>query len=478
MEGKERRLNKTRMDKERTAAGDWHYQPGFSGPKLADLLLQGEFLSRDELAERYQLRISRMYRHACRQVPYYRDVVEKLGLYKSASISRENWLKLPLLSKSGLIDHGESLRARCLMQGQQPVGTSKTSGTTGQPVVVHQSSTSLDMFAWLKQRELRWFRYKPQGTHLSIRPGEELARTREGTRWPDGQVISFPGWPYLNDVFKTGPAFGFASTNPVHEQLGVLEKVQPDYLLMEPATLEHLSMQAIPTSAKSRLKGIQSISQTLTPGMKEIIASGLEAPIHQNYGLNEIGLVASMCPEGGRYHVHEEHCGVELITESGALAVPGERGKIVVTSLNNSAMPLLRYDTEDSAEMADDNCPCGRSLLSFVNIEGRYRRLAQLPEGSYQTFKAVQAAVNEYARNNSGSVGQYQVCQLKDESFEVIINCSEKNFVDLQSLVEKAFTRACPEKESPPIAIFNGQGFRGQEKKKFQIFYSELMPDQ
>ncbi len=50
--------------------------------------------------------------------------------------------------------------------------------------------------------------------------------------------------------------------------------------------------------------------------MRTHIERSFGVPAHQNYGLNEVGLVAARC-EAGRYHVHAENCHVEIIGEDG-----------------------------------------------------------------------------------------------------------------------------------------------------------------
>ncbi len=468
--------NLTPVSSERSAASIWRYRASYSGPKLDAQLLENEFLSDDVRLEKTRLKLSQMLLHSYDAVSFYRKLWFRNRIRRRELSEAPELTRLPTLSKSALIENIRTLQATTLLSNQQYAGYSRTSGTTGQPVEILHSNTSMEMFAWLKQRELRWFRFDPQGSLLSIRPGEEIARNPDGSRWPDGKLFSATTWPYLHAIFETGPATGFTSTSSLDQQLAVLEKERPDYLLTEPATLENLAMQPLATEFLKNLKGLQTVSQTLTADMRLSITKVFGQPIFQNYGLNEIGLVASMC-QYNRYHVHEEHCHVELITEDGHPAKPGERGRLLVTTLTNSAMPLIRYETEDTAERADDQCPCGRSLMSFIDVEGRYRRLAQLPSGSYQRFKAIQATVNAYARSNPGAIKRYQVCQLKSGEFHLLIQCNNKALDALTRLVPSAFNAAYTNSPSPPLFLKQNASFRGLEKRKFQIFYSELMPE-
>lgn len=464
------------VSSERRAASIWRYRADYSGPKLDAQLLENEFLTHDVRLEKVRQKLIHMLLHSYDAVPYYRKLWFRNRIRRRELSDISDLTRLPTLAKSTLINNVKALQATVLMNDQTHSGYSRTSGTTGQPVEIVHSNTSMEIFPWLKQRELRWFRFDPHGSLLSIRPGEEIARNRDGSRWPDGKLFSAATWPYLHTIFDTGPAKGFTSTSSLDQQLAILESERPDYLLTEPATLENLAMQPLATEFLENLKGLQTVSQTLTTDMRLSITKVFGQPVFQNYGLNEIGLVASMC-QHNRYHVHEEHCHVELITEDGRPAKPGERGRLLITTLTNSAMPLIRYETEDTAERADDQCPCGRSLMSFIDVEGRYRRLAQLPPGSYQRFKAIQATVNAYARSNPGAIKRYQVCQLKSGEFHLLIQCNDKALDTLSALVPPAFNAAYTNSPSPSLSLKQNASFRGLEKRKFQIFYSELMPE-
>jgi phenylacetate-CoA ligase len=90
---------------------------------------------------------------------------------------------------------------------------------------------------------------------------------------------------------------------------------------------------------------------------------------------------------------------------------------VLVTALQNLAMPLIRYDTGDIAMAVEGACPCGRTLPSFGEIAGRYRRYAGLPEGTRKRVNVLQETIKamppEIVRNS-----RYQVIRFEDR-FEV-----------------------------------------------------------
>jgi phenylacetate-CoA ligase len=154
----------------------------------------------------------------------------------------------------------------------------------------------------------------------------------------------------------------------------------------------------------------------LTPSLRQRLQSVYRVPIQQSYGLNEVGMVACRC-DAGRYHVHTEHCLVEIVDEAGHACPAGKTGRLLVTALRNLAMPLIRYDTGDLAEAIDGPCPCGRVLPSFGEIAGRFRRYAGLPEGTRLRFRAIHRAIEDYPARELGFLRRHQVHQDRQNHF-------------------------------------------------------------
>jgi phenylacetate-CoA ligase len=73
---------------------------------------------------------------------------------------------------------------------------------------------------------------------------------------------------------------------------------------------------------------------------------------------------------------------MEIVDENGCQIENGI-GKILATSLENYAMPLLRYDTGDLGNIIDDVCGCGRKYKLLKEIIGRQQEMLQTPEGKY-----------------------------------------------------------------------------------------------
>jgi phenylacetate-CoA ligase len=166
------------------------------------------------------------------------------------------------------------------------------------------------------------------------------------------------------------------------------------------------------------LRGLLAISSQLTESLRAQLQRFYGVPIHQTYGLNEIGKVGTRC-EAGRYHVHNEHCLVEIVDDEGLACRPGQVGRVLVTGFRNHAMPLIRYDTGDLARAVGGACACGRTLPSFGEIAGRYRRYAGLPRATPDRVRVIQRAFSSCPAEELAFLRQYQIHQHRDQHFEL-----------------------------------------------------------
>jgi len=120
-----------------------------------------------------------------------------------------------------------------------------------------------------------------------------------------------------------------------------------------------------------RPSGIISTSMMLLDHERAVIEDVFKCKVTNRYGCEEVGLIASECPEHRGLHVNNEHVIVELLRDDGSPAAPGGPGQVVVTDLLNRAMPLIRYQVEDVAVLSASGCSCGRRAPLLEKIVGR-----------------------------------------------------------------------------------------------------------
>lgn len=92
-------------------------------------------------------------------------------------------------------------------------------------------------------------------------------------------------------------------------------------------------------------------------------------PVLDIYGSTEIGPVSGTCPAGVMHFWADRLLPEIYDPQTGTFAREGT-GQLVVTTLFQEAMPLIRYDLEDHVELRYEPCECGWKLPT-VKVFGR-----------------------------------------------------------------------------------------------------------
>ena len=130
-----------------------------------------------------------------------------------------------------------------------------------------------------------------------------------------------------------------------------------------------------------------------------------KAKVHNRYGGREVGLITMECPEG-RMHINCHDLYLEIDSPD-PYAEPGE---ILITQLNNYAMPFIRYRIGDIGRLSNEVCPCGNQLPILDELHGR-------TTGTFRTRTGTFIHGGYFTRQFYNLVGISQF-QLIQETFE------------------------------------------------------------
>jgi phenylacetate-CoA ligase len=156
--------------------------------------------------------------------------------------------------------------------------------------------------------------------------------------------------------------------------------IDPVYLYAYPEYLEEILNGIERHSLRLRsLRKIFTGSEVLDDSVRQHARDLLGLEIADAYGSTE-GFIAWQCATES-YHVNAEHLMVEILDDAGHPVAPGEMGRVVITTLENHVMPLVRYEIGDYAVASKGGCGCGRTLPTIERIVGRGINLFQLGEG-------------------------------------------------------------------------------------------------
>jgi phenylacetate-CoA ligase len=326
---------------------------------LADL--QGsERLPRAELEHLRAQRLSRLVRHAVRHVPYYRELFREHGLHAEDVTTPADLARIPVLTK----EIARSRRAD-LISLEQPKGHVQmlyTSGSTGEPLAVLGDPLELSYHLANQLRGKSWH---------GIEIGDPEVRV-----WHDPRAYVQP--TIRSRAFWTASAFKDQllnirtvaatdlSAREFDEWERVVRRTRPVSIYGYAASIyffaRYLHERGGPTP---HVPTVIVAAEKIQPDQKNVIAEVFDANAVEEYGSAECGVMAFEC-EQGRLHTSDESVILE-ISDPG----PDGTGELLVTSLTNHSMPLIRYRLGDVAALSNETCSCGRSLGLMRHVVGR-----------------------------------------------------------------------------------------------------------
>jgi phenylacetate-CoA ligase len=112
---------------------------------------------------------------------------------------------------------------------------------------------------------------------------------------------------------------------------------------------------------------------------RKVLEETFSCPVSNIYSAREVGHVAGQCSHGA-YHINQEHSLVER-DECSVQAGDREAGELLVTTLDLSPMPFIRYRMGDIGRIAESACSCGRKLQVLQDLLGRTGEVFRTRDG-------------------------------------------------------------------------------------------------
>jgi len=355
----------------------WPALPAPGAATVLGLLAQlerSQWLEAERVREQQLRQLDVLLRHAHATVPFYRERWRD-RYDPAAPLSTERIAGLPLLTRRDLRENYAALASARAPAEHGASTEARTSGSTGAPVRFLRTPLCGALWSAITLRDHAW-----HGRDL----GRKLAVIRHGVE--QGEA---PSWgPATAGVLATGPAVMLPITASIDEQLDWINEQRPDYLLTYPSCAHEIARVARSRGLRlPELLEVRTFGEAVSDELRVACRDAWGVRVTDLYSAEEVGYIALQCPEHEHYHVQCEGVWLEVIDAQGRPCAPGEIGRIVVTSLHNFAMPLVRYDIGDYAEVGEP-CACGRGLPVLRRIIGRTRNLLVTADGRryWQTF--------------------------------------------------------------------------------------------
>ena len=318
-----------------------------------------ETMDREQLAEVQAARLVQQVRRVYRQVPFYREQMQKVGLLPDEIRRLDDIAKLPFITKQDMRDnYPYGLFA---VPNAEIVRLHASSGTTGKHTVVGYTSKDLGIWSEVMARTLTAAGASKQ-SFIQVAYGYGLFTGGLGVHYGAEAV---------------GASVIPVSSGNTQRQILLMRDFgttmlacTPSYALYIAETMQEMGIDPQATALKAGVFGAEPWSER----MRGEIEKSLGIKAFDIYGLSEIigPGVASECSSQNGLHVNEDHFYPEIIDPLTGQTLPyGEKGELVLTTLTKEGMPMIRYRTRDLAVLYPEQCACGRTLIRMSKVLGR-----------------------------------------------------------------------------------------------------------
>lgn len=390
----------------------YQYKYGFKVLKTLRHITNTQWLSQEKLLEYQYNKLLKLITHAYHNVPYYKDLMEKIKLEPENIKSLEDLKYFPILTKKIIRENYKKLFSKDI--NNRTTIEASTGGTTGEPLKFIRDENTL---IWTESCLLRgksWAKYKMGDAVINFMSAGKpsfLGKIR-------GRLIN-------NYYF---PAF---------EKEDALLKYAKDIKNIKPICMESYASNLYRIAVifhKNKINNIEipiilSTGEMLYKHQREFIEGQFKGKIYDYYGCNEVGSLAYEC-EYCKKHISDEHVVVE-ITDYNGNSSRDSLGEFTITDLDNYAMPFIRYKNGDVGQITNDLCKCGRRLKRIKKLEGRKQGFLMTFDGNY-----VPAIFFPCRFRNLKGIDQYQIIQTDIQNIILkIVKNHLYSVAELQSLI-------------------------------------------
>lgn len=317
-----------------------------------------ECASRDQILAWQNERLVKQVQHVYKNVPYYRNLMDKKGVTPDDIHSVEDLHKLPFLTKDDLREaYPYGLMA---VPRSEVVRIQSTSGTTGRRVVAFYTQHDIDLWEECCARAI----VAAGGTN------EDVVQVAYG-------YGLFTGGAGLNGgSHKLGSMTLPMSSGNTERQIQFMCDLGATILCCTPSYAAYLGESIRERGLQNQIQLKAGIfgAEAWSEEMRQDIQNTLGIKAYDIYGLTEISGpgVAFECSAQTGMHINEDHFIAEIIDPNTGEVLPdGEKGELVFTCITKEAFPLLRYRTRDICVLTREKCSCGRTHVKMSKPMGR-----------------------------------------------------------------------------------------------------------
>ncbi len=292
-------------------------------------------------------------------VESYRHKMQQAGIIPEDIKTLDDLKKLPFTTKQDLRDNYPN--GLFATPESEIIRIHASSGTTGKPTVVGYTRRDIANWAELIAR------------CLTMAGGKKNSVVQVAYGY--GLFTGGLGFHYGTE--KLGAMVIPVSGGNTKRQIMLMKDLKttilactPSYALHIAETIEEMGLDRNEIKLKAGIFG----AEPCTENMRKEIEQKLGIKAHDIYGLSEVigPGVACECSYQNGLHISEDFFIPEIIDPvTGETLPPGQKGELVITTIDKEALPVIRYRTRDITSLNYEPCSCGRTFARLGKIMGR-----------------------------------------------------------------------------------------------------------
>ncbi|MFB9057053.1 hypothetical protein ACFFU9_09900 [Mariniflexile ostreae] len=380
----------------------------------------------------YQIdKLSCVLEVAFENIDYY-----KKFKFSTKDFSYSDFMGIPILTKEIIRNQTSDLVSPAFFK-LRDVLKNTSGGSTGEPVT--------------------FFQTKEQKLHGIV--NYLLALNQNGVHIYDESVDL---WGAERDMYKTTTRFNLRSflhnkttlntfvlsDEIIQDYINRLNEIKPKFIKAYVHSVYEISKFINKHNIKINfIPAIHCTTGPLYPEMKKEIKKAFNnAHVYNFYGSREVSAIASEIKDKKGMFVLYDNVFIEVLDENNKPVKKGEEGEIVVTTLNNFYMPLLRYKIGDRAIKGDElefgslklDSVTGRTLgvihkKDGTKIDGQFFTTLFFNKKGIKNFQLIQQTISNLQLNivKSDNFNQLEldavIQRIKSELGDINLNI---NFLD------------------------------------------------
>ena len=333
-----------------------------------DKYLDISFKPENEIVNIQEMLLQKHLLYCCSKSPYYKKLFKDLSLDIS-NFKLKDLKKLPFTNKTDFVRNNDDFLA---VDRNEIVDLVLSSGTTGKPAKIMYTDHDLHRLAYNEKKSF-------------IGCGLSSSDTILLTCTMDRCFVA--GLAYFMGIRAIGATAVRNGLNSLESHAELIVSLKPTVIIGVPSFLYKLGKHVIENYGYDFLEPVKKLICIGEPirnidfslsKLGQDIYELWNADLYSTYASSETVTTFCECTEENGGHLLPDLAVIEIVDKDGYILKDGETGEVVVTPLQCTGMPLIRFKTGDISFIDSSKCECGRNTLRLGPIQGRKNQMLKI----------------------------------------------------------------------------------------------------